>query len=150
MKFKNKKGFLIRDFVVAGIIFGIIMLMFSLAVVSIADNYGNTEIVNEKFSENYNKLQANLDALDTSFKEVKGGSGLNLIGTFDIAFNSVFTVIAMVWNGLTMYTDMIGSLISDFTFLNANIVSKFLQGIIAIITVYLIFVWISSVTRGKL
>ena len=150
MIIKNKKGFLIRDFVVVGIIFGLVITLFIFAVASIANNYNNNDMVSPSFSQHYNQLQGNLNALDTSFKAVKGGSGLNLVGTFNVAFNSVFTVIAMVWNGLLVYTNMAGSMVSDFTFLDANVVGAFFAGIIAILTVYLMFVWLSSISRGKL
>jgi hypothetical protein len=149
-KMQSKKGWLIRDFVLVGIVFGLIITLYVFAVAGIADNYNNSNMVNPTFSANYNKLQNNLNELDTSFKAVKGGNGLNLIGTFNIAFNSVFTVISMVWNGLLVYTGMAGSLVSDFTFLDANVVGKFLAGLIAMLTVTLIFIWLSSVTRGKI
>jgi hypothetical protein len=150
MKFQQKKGFLLRDFVIVGILFGLIIALFILQVASIADNYNNTDIINENFAKHYNKLQTNLDQLDTSNKAVTGSGGLNLVGTFNIAFNSVFTVVAMVWDGIQIYTGMAGNLASDFTFLDANVINKILTSIIAMITAYLIFVWISSVSRGKL
>ncbi len=147
---KSKKGFLIRDFVVVGLVFGLIITLYVFAVGGIATNYNQPELVSDNFNSHYNKLQGNMDALDKSFKEVKGGSGLNLIGTFNVAFNSVFTVIAMVWNGLTVYTDIGASMITDFTFLDANVFTMFFGGVVAILTVYLIFIWLSSISRGKI
>lgn len=150
MKFKQKKGFLIRDFVVVGILFGLIVGLYILQVASLADNYNNTEIVSESFATHYSNLQSNLDKLDTSYRAVKGSGGLNLYGTFNIAFNSVFTVIAMVWDSVNIYTSMGASLTSDFTFLDSTVTNLVIQAVIAIIVVYLIFIWVSSVSRGKI
>ena len=150
MRFVSKKGFLLRDFVIVGILFGLIIALFILQVASIASNYNNTDIINQNFANHYSKLQTNLQQLDTSNKAVTGSGGLNLIGTFNVAFNSVFTVVVMVWDGIAIYTGMAGNVVSDFTFLDAKVVSIILTSLIAMITAYLIFVWISSVSRGKL
>lgn len=150
MKKWNKKAWLLRDFVIVGILFGVIIALYIILVASTASNYNNTDIINENFTNHYNKLQDNLDQLDTSYESVKGKGGLNLIGAFNVAFNSVFTVIVMVWDGIMIYTGMTQNIASDFTFLDKTVVYTLLTGIIAMITAYLIFVWLSSVSRGKI
>jgi len=150
MKMKQKKGFLLRDFVVVGILFGLVVALYIIMVGSMANNYHNTEIVSASFSEHYSKLGTNLNQLDTSFSSVKGSGGLNLIGTFNIAFNSVFTVVSMVWDSLMIYTGMAGNIAGDFSFLDQAVVLLFFGAVIAILTTYLIFIWLSSVSRGKI
>ena len=150
MEYKQKKGWLLRDFVIVGIVFGLIIALYVVSVASVADNYNNHDIISANFANYYSKLSTNLQQLDTSYKAVQSPGGLNLIGTFNVAFNSVFTVIVMVWDGIAIYTGMAGNMSSDFSFLDQSTVLLLFGGIIAIITAYLIFVWISSVTRGKL
>lgn len=151
MKFGFKKGFLLRDFVVVGILFGAIIALYIIQVASISSNYPNsTQIIDPNFAAHYSKLQTNLNNLNTGYSTVQGTGGLNLIGAFDVAFNSVFTVISMVWSGVTIYTGMAGNLVSDFTFLDAGPVIIFFNSIIAILVAYLIFIWLSSVSRGKI
>jgi hypothetical protein len=150
MIFKQKKGFLLRDFIIVGILFGMVISLYILQVASIAQNYNNNDIISPEFSEHYSTLQTNLDKLDTSTQAVQGTGGLNLIGTFNIAFNSVFTVVAMVWDSVLIYTNMAGNVAGDFTFLDQSTITIFLSGVIAIILTYLTFVWLSSVSRGKL
>jgi hypothetical protein len=150
MIFKQKKGFLLRDFVIVGILFGVIISLFIIQVASVADNYNNQDIVSANFAQHYNKLQTNLASLDTSYSAVKGTGGLNLIGTFNIAFNSVFTVIIMVWDSVAIYGNMFGSLTSDFLFLDKGVIGLVGGGIVACLVAYLIFVWLSSVSRGKI
>lgn len=147
---KQKKGFLLRDFVIVGIIFGLVISMYILAVADIATNYNNNNIISDNFAQHYSKLNDNLGQLDVSYKSVKGTEGLNLIGTFNVAFNSVFTVIVMVWDGITIYGNMAVNVADDFTFLDRNVMLIFLGAVVAMITTYLIFVWLSSVSRGKI
>jgi hypothetical protein len=150
MIFKYKKGFLLRDFVIVGMLFGLIIALYVLSVAGIANNYQNTNIISENFASHYSHLQDNLNSLDTSYKATKGSGGLNLIGAFNVAFNSVFTVIIMVWDGITLYSGMAGTIVSDFTFLDSGVITIFLSAIIAMLTAYLVFVWLSSVMRGKI
>lgn len=146
----NKRGWLLRDFVIVGLLFSGIIGLYIFQVGSVADNYGNQDIVSADFANHYNKLETNLDQLDTSYSAVKGTGGLNLIGTFNIAFNSVFTVIVMIWDSVTIYGNMFGSLTSDFSFLDQGVVGLVGGVIVACLVAYLIFIWLSSVSRGKL
>lgn len=149
-KFVQKKGWLLRDFVIAGILFGIVVALFIIQVASVANNYNNQDIISQSFSQHYNKLSTNLAQLDSANKAVQGSGGLNLIGTFNVAFNSVFTVIVMVWDSIAIYTGMAGNIAGDFTFLDASTMLIFITAIIACLTAYLVFIWLSSVSRGKL
>jgi hypothetical protein len=146
----NKKGFLIRDFVIVGILFGMIIALFITQVASIQNNYPAANIISPEFESHYSKLSTNLEQLNTANKAVQSPGGLNLIGAFNVAFNSVFTVIAMVWDGVLIYTGMASYISSDFTFFDQTTIFMFLGGAIACITAYLIFIWLSSVTRGKI
>ena len=150
IEFKQKKGFLLRDFVIVGIIFGMVIAFYIIQVASVAQNYNNQDIITPEFAQHYSKIQTNLDQLNSANRAVQGTGGLNLIGTFQVAFNSIFTVIVMVWDGILIYTGMASNISQDFTFLDSSTTLFFLSGIIAIITTYLIFVWLSSVSRGKL
>lgn len=149
MKLTQKRGFLLRDFVVVGLIFGIVVAMYVISVASIANNYNNQAMINPSFASHYSKLSDNLAKLNIGYSAVQGSGGLNLIGTFNVAFNSVFTVVAMVWDGILIYTGMAANVASDFSFLDKSTVIMFLGGVIAILTTYLIFIWLSSVSRGK-
>ena len=144
--FKQKKGWLPRDFVVVGIIFGLTVAMYIIMVSAVANNYNNQEIINADFANHYSVLNQNLNKLDTSYSAVTATGGLNLVGTF----NAVFTVIAMVFSGVGIYTNMAASAASDFLFLDKSTVLIFFQSVIAMMVAYLIFTWVSSVSRGKI
>lgn len=148
--FNNKKGWLIRDFVIVGLIFGLVTGLFVILVASTANQYNNAEIISPEFAAHYSKLSTNLAQLNTANQAVQGAGGLNLIGAFNVAFNSVFTVIAMVWDSILVYTGMAGNIASDFSFLDSGTILMFFGAVIAMLTAYLIFIWLSSVSRGKI
>jgi len=150
LNFKQKKGFLLRDFVVVGILFGLVIALFIIQVASVANNYHNEDIISQNFADHYSKLNDNINQLNTAYSATKGTGGLNLIGAFNVAFNSVFTVIVMVWDGLAIYGTMAGNMAGDFSFLDQNTILIFLGAIVAMLTTYLIFIWLSSVSRGKI
>ena len=90
MKFIHKHSFLLRDVVLSALLaFGIIALMV-IAVGSMAVNYDRPDLVSPAFSNNYNKLNSLLDDLESTRTATTSTAGLSFIGTFNIAFNSIF------------------------------------------------------------
>lgn len=150
MKLEQKKGFLLRDFVIVGIVFGMIIAFFITMTASVANNYSNSDMISPTFASHYSKLSENLAKLDSANRAVQGSGGLNIIGAFNIAFNSVFTMATMVWDTVMIYTGMARNVPGDFSFLDYSTIMTFLLGLIAIIVTSLVFVWLSSVMRGKI
>lgn len=150
MKYKHKSGFLLRD-VVLSALFGMgIIAFFVIAIGAMATNYNRSDLVSPSFSNNYNKLNSLLGDLETSRTAVTSTQGLSFIGTFNVAFNSIFTVFKLVLNSLDMFGSMTASVISDYTFLDAGVVKILLGILVAGLLTSVIFIWISSVTRGRI
>ena len=149
-KIINKKGFLLRDVVITGILFTGIMALFVLMIGSISSNYSKPEIVSPEFSTNYNKLLNLTNQVEISRSETSQGQGFSLIGSFDIAWNSIFTVVSLVFSTLSLYGTMASTMISQFTFIPANVIFIFMQIALSIFTAYIVFTWMSSVLRGKI
>ena len=149
IKIKNKRGYLTRDFVIAGIfLMGIIALMV-LMVQGIADSYGRTDLVNEDFSSNYDKLSNVTDSVGTILATTRSGSGLSFKGAFDVTFGAAFTAIQLVFSTLGLMQNVFINFASDFGMPTAVANILFIVGF-SIITVTLIFVWLSSISRGKI
>ncbi len=144
----NKKGFLTRDFVQAGILFTGIVALMVLMVGGIADEYDNTDIVSEEFSTNYDQLTSVTDNIETIRKTTTSGSGLSFRGLFDVAFGAAFTGIQLVFSTLTLFGSVMSNFAQDFGVPKAVADILFIIGF-SIITVVLIFVWLSSISRGK-
>ena len=155
MEIKQKKGWLLRDLIAGGVIMGLVITLFIFAVAGMNSNYVNVDginhdVVNPAFAAHYDKLQTNLNLVNGANSAVQGNNGLNLVGAFDIAFNSVFTVFAMVGNSILIYTGMASNVVGDFNFLEQAPITIFIETMIALIVIGVMFVWLSSVTRGKI
>jgi hypothetical protein len=148
--FKNKKGFLTRDIVITAILFAGIAALYVLMVGSISNNYNNPNMTSPGFSSSYNKLNDLGNQVLIAKNTSEGGGGFSLLGSADIAFNAVFTVIKTVWYSLGLYGDMFSGITSNFGFLDSKAIAILGIILLSCLTIVIVFVWISSVTRGKL
>lgn len=145
----NKKGYLTRDFVIAGIfLMGVVALMV-LMIQGIADNYNNPDLIDEGFSANYNQLSNVTDSVATILETTRSGSGLSFRGAFDVTFGAAFTAIQLVFSTLGLMQNVFINFATDFGIPTAVANIIFIVGF-SIIAVTLIYVWLSSISRGKI
>jgi hypothetical protein len=151
MKIQSRKSWLPRDLVVMSLfIFGIVALA-TLMIAGISQNYGSNTLLSPSFQNNYNKLSSITSSVSSMSNASQGNQGgLSFIGTFNVIFAGTFTVISLLFGMVGLYTGTAASFVSDFTFLNAQVVQVFFIIVIGIMMTLLIFKWLSSVTRGKL
>ena len=147
---ERKKGFLPRDFIVASVLISGIIALFVIAVASMSENYNNPTLINEQFSQNYDRLTETTDGIETSRRSVQSGQGLNFRGTFDVVFQSTFTVIRLLFSTLNLYGDLTANFLSDFTFLDAGVIKVLLTIGLSLITIRLVYAWLSSISRGRI
>ncbi len=149
IKIKNKKGYLTRDFVIAGIfLMGVIALMI-LMVQGVADNYNRGDLVDEGFSEKYDQLENITGDVTIMLDRTRSGEGLSFLGTFNIAFRAAFTAIQLVFGILGLLGSVLGNLIVDFK-LEEKPVAILLIVVTSAVAVRLIYVWLSSISRGRI
>lgn len=145
----NKKGYLTRDFVIAGIfLMGVIAIMI-LMVQGVADNYNRADLIDEGFSANYDQLSNVTDSVGTILETTRSGSGLSFRGAFDVTFGAAFTAIQLVFSTLGLMQNVFINFAADFGIPTAVSSIVFIVGF-SIIAVTLIFVWLSSISRGKI
>ncbi len=145
----NKKGFLTREFLIAGILFSGMVALFVLMVAGISDEYDSTLLINEDFASNYDTLVEQTDRIETARQTSAAGDGLSFIGTFDVAFQSTFTVIQMVFQTLDLFGEMSGSFSEDFG-VDPTVTKIVFLIALAILTTLIVWTWISSISRGKI
>lgn len=145
----NKKPFLTRDFVIAGLLFSGLIALYVLAIAGIQSEYDSDLLTNEDFAGKYDKLTEQTERIETARKAAAAGEGLSFIGTFDVAFQSTFTVIQMVFSTLNLFGDMTGSFAEDFGFDPTVTTTVFIIAL-SILTTIIVFIWISSISRGKI
>ena len=149
-KFINKRGFLLRDITIAAL-FGVgVIALFVILVGGVATNYSRTDIINPAFAENYNSLNKLTSGIDVARNSVSNSSsGISLIGAFSVTFNSFFTVVTMAWQALDIFGGNTASIISDFTFLSPAVIKILFVVLLSALVVSVIYIVISSVTRGR-
>lgn len=145
----NKKAFLTRNFVIAGVLFSGIVALYVLAIAGISSEYDSNLLTNEDFANNYDKLIEQTERIETARESAAAGDGLSFIGTFDVAFQSTFTVIQMVFQTLDLFGTVSGSFAEDFG-LDPTVVRVTFLIALAILTVLIVWTWISSISRGKI
>ncbi len=145
-----KKGWLIRDFVFASLLFTGIVAMFVLFIAGMSVEYNQPNLVSSSFSSNYDKLGEISDKVEIMRETAAAGKGLSLIGLFDIAFSAAFTVIALIWSTLALAGSLPAKIIVDFTFVDSLVAANLFVLGLAIITTTIVFVWISSIQRGRI
>jgi hypothetical protein len=148
--FTDKKGFLLRDVILAAL-FGVgLISLFVIFVGGVADNYNRNDIVSQKFADNYDNLERLTDGVEISRGSItNSSSGISLIGAFSVTFNSFFTVVQVVWTSLDVFASSSASAVSDFTFLSPLVIKILFVILLSALTIYITFVVISSVTRGR-
>jgi len=148
-KITSKKGVLTRDLVIGAVLFSAVVAFCVLAIGGISDEYDSNLLVNEEFSENYDKLSDFTDGIETTRSAAADTGGLSFIGTFDVAFQSTFTVIQMVFSTLDLFGGMSDNFADDFG-LDSGVVALAFIVALAILTAIIVFIWISSISRGKI
>lgn len=146
---RSKHGFLTRDFVIAGILFSGIVALYVLAIAGISNEYDTNILTNEDFSDNYNKLIQQTERVETARSAAAAGDGLSFIGTFDVAFQSTFTVIQMVFQTLDLFGDITENFAEDFGLDPTVTRIVFIIGL-AILTTLIVWTWVSSISRGRI
>ena len=148
-KIIQKKGVLTRDLVIGAVLFSAVVAFCVLAIAGISDEYDSTLLVNQEFSDNYDKLSQFTDGIKTTRSTAADTGGLSFIGTFDVAFQSTFTVIQMVFSTLDLFGGMSNNFAKDFG-LDSGVVALAFIVALSILTAIIVFLWISSISRGKL
>ena len=145
-----KKGWVTRDFVIAGLLFTGVIAMFVLFIGGMSAEYNQPNLVSSSFAANYDKLGEISDKVEVMRSTTAAGEGLSLIGAFDIAFTATFTVIQLVFSTLALAGSIPAKIIVDFTFIDSIVAANFFVLGLAVITTSIVFIWISSVSRGKI
>lgn len=147
----QKKAWILRDFVIAGLLFSAIIALFVIAIAGVEQEYPGSNLTSESFSTNYDKLTDIADNVEIGRNISSSGSGFSFLGTFDVVFQSTFTVIQLVFNTLGLFTDgLFQNMAEDFPILDSTVVRIFFIAGLAIITAWLVFVVVSSISRSKI
>jgi hypothetical protein len=144
----NKKGFSTMDFTLAVLIFSGVIALLVVALGSLASDYDNPNIVNEKFSNTFDKFDEANSRTGDMWTAMSEEGGLSLIGTVEVLFFSTFRVISLVLSSVgEAGAQLFG--ISSFFGIPSAVSGIFFVLIIAMLTVVIIFKILSFVKGGR-
>lgn len=145
----NKKGFIARDFVLAMLLFSGIIAMAVIAVNSHANDYNNPNVIDEDFSDNFDRFENSTSTATELFDSARSKEGLSLVGTFDVLFSSTFVIISLVFDSVGAVFEQVSTFGSYFGIPSA--VSRvFFSILLAALSILIVFIIISSVSRRDL
>lgn len=148
----NKKGMLVRDYIVVLIIFSAIAGLGALMVsdlTSQANGYNVVNVSDPSFDSAYNKLESTRSLVDTSSNASRTGLGKLLGSGADNFFSSTLVVLDLAFGSFTTVNSVFASMSESFG-IPSTIANIIFPAILAILTTIIVFVVISSLTRSKM
>ena len=148
----NKKGMLARDWYVMLIVFGTISGLGYLVIADIASEssgYNIENMTDENFKENYDTMTESADDIYLMQNATASGEGMSVISTFTTMFSATFSVISIIFGSFSLADDVLTNFGVDQGVPTA-IANIIFPAILAIILGLIIFVIISSISKGKL
>jgi hypothetical protein len=82
------------------LIFSGVLAIYVLMVGSVANDYGNTDVINVGFSEKFDKFSNDTSRAGEMWESATSEGGLSLVGTADLLFFSTFRVISLVFTSV--------------------------------------------------
>ena len=144
----NKKGWVARDFIIAMLIFSGALAIFVVMIGSLANDYDNPDVINAEFSEKFDKFSEDTDRAGEMWESATSEGGLSLVGTADLLFFSTFRVISLIFTSVVAAGEQMAGF-GEFFGIPSEISSIFMVLIFTILTVYIVFIIISSVRSGR-
>ena len=148
--FKNKYGELLaRDYVIILVIFGAVVLIMSLIVADMANNYNVPNMIDQNFQNNYDTFTAASANIYQMQNASTSSEGMSTVSTYMYTFKSTFSVISLLFGSLGAINSVMVHFASDFGIPSvlANII---FPAVFVMAIAILIFIIIGSVNRSRL
>lgn len=143
---------LARDIIFIVIIFGLVAGLGFLVVGDVADPYEGYNVsgmVDEGLERNYDTLTNITQDVYEMQNETSSEGGMSVISTYTTMFSSTFTVIGIVFRSVGIFRKTMVSFAVDFG-IPAVVVNLLMGSVLVIIITVIIFVVVSSISRGRL
>lgn len=149
----NKKGeFLVRDFIVVLVLFGIVTGIGALIVVDVADyetGYGVENMTDKNFQERYDSLSETTKNVELMQNATTSTEGLKLDSIYTEIFSGTFNIVGIIFGSFGVLFSTLSNFMSDFG-VPSGLANLMAGGIFAIILSTIIFVIMSSISKGRM
>lgn len=143
---------LVRDYVIAIVLFGIIVGIGALIVVDMAGTdtgYGVENMTNPSFQDRYDTLTESAKDIHSMQNATSSGSLMQAISPYTSMFKATISIIKIVFDSFGMVITTINNILEDIG-VPSELANLAGGGIILIIIATVIFIIVSSVSRGRL
>jgi hypothetical protein len=149
---KDKRGFLMRTWVISSILFVTLFSLFYVGFSDMANEYDSNDLVDSNYNTNYNKydelIESDGESYSDIFESMTDGSGFDILDTI-VGLPKVFLkTTKLALSSVGIMSGVADDFSQDFGI--PEEVSNIIWGsIIVIISIMLIFAIISSVSRSN-
>jgi len=149
----NKKGeMLVRDYFACLILFGMVTGAGALMVISMANSETGYDIENmtdDAYQTRYDTFTNSTRDVYKMSNETASNKGMSVVSTYTTMFTATFSVIAIILSSFGLVKNTGAFLMTDAG-VPSLLGDLLMGGIVAIVIGTLVFVIISSISRGKL
>jgi vacuolar-type H+-ATPase subunit I/STV1 len=148
----NKKGMLMRDYVIMLVLFGVIAGIGGLIVSDMSSpeyGYNITNMSDPSFDSAYNRATETQQLAEQMGNASTSKEGLETIGGLELLFGSTRTVIQLVAGSFNMIRETSASMAMSFG-IPLEIANLLFGAIISILIIIIVFVIVSSLTKTKM
>lgn len=143
---------LARDWIIVLVLFGLVSGLGYLVVEDIASSsrgYDVPNMTDEDYTERYDTLTNSTTDIYKMQNATTSEQGINIVSTFTTMFNATFTIIGLVFGSFGMTAATIGNLAQDLG-MSASLTNLIAGSLLLIIITLIVFIVISSVSKGRL
>lgn len=147
MRKMNKKGeWVVRDYLIALLIFSSIIALGYILLGDLATSYSNPNIVDSNFLNNYNKLNNNTALAKSMLDSTTDSSGFDIIDAGEVLLSSTFSVISLVFGSLGVIKSQLAFVASDFG-IPIQITNILFTTFLSVITISLVIIIINAINK---
>ena len=144
----NKKGILIRDWLLALLLFSVVIALFAIGSADLASDYGMSRVIDSDFRDKYDEFSNVTQDVATIQEDLTSDEGLDIIGTVGGIFKVFYTLIGLIFGSFFLVGSQTANFAMDYGVpeVVANLIFPFA---ITAITIIIIFVIISALQRSN-
>jgi len=143
---------LARDWIIILILFGLttgVGFMIVADIASVESGYGVENMTDESYRERYDTLTDTTEDIYLMQNATSSEEGLSVVSTYTTMFKSTFSVIGLVFGSFDVARLTMNNLAQDIG-MDSNLANLFFGAILTIIISIIIFVILSSITKGRI
>jgi len=143
---------LARDWIIVLILFGLISGVGYLVVEDIASSdkgYNVANMTDESYQSRYDTLTESSSKIYQMQNATTSEQGMSVVSTYTTMFRSTFSIIGLVFGSFSMATTAMNNFAQDIG-MDSTLANLLFGAVLVIVICIIVFVVISSISRGRL